>query len=98
MLFSKFESIISDAAFKVPLQVEYVYPKGIVRPIVAYGINIYDQLYLTNAVMAGVRIRLNKSIYIGLSYDADFELNYSLPVIPGGNVSQSISTGILIKL
>lgn len=57
----------------MPLQLEYTYPKGQIRPKAALGLNVYDLMdYITPSVMAGVNVNLTKRMGISLSYDLDF--------------------------
>lgn len=63
-----------EYSVKIPLHFEYQYPKGIVRPRLAYGINYYFPNMLTVSGMAGVNFQFSK--YIGLS------VNYEMEVLP----------------
>jgi hypothetical protein len=57
---------------KVPLQLQYVYPRGVIRPTVALGINAYNgPLHILPAFKVGADIQIQKSIFLTLAYDMD---------------------------
>lgn len=89
---------VNKTIYKIPFQFEYIYPKGIVRPIVAFGINIYSPFYQSVALTGGVNIQLYKCLYWGLNYDIDFNPNEHLLLLPKSFFSQSISTGFIVKI
>jgi hypothetical protein len=88
---------VTSTIYKIPIQLEYIYPKGVFRPIIAYGINLYSPFYQTVAWMGGVNIKLHQSIFLGINYDVEFNPNYKFPLFPYNVLSQSISTGLQIK-
>jgi hypothetical protein len=81
--------------FEIPLQLEYIYPKGIVRPKFAYGINIYAPYDLTYSLMGGLNIKLQKSIYLTVMYQLEY---YGLMILPQEMGPQSLLFGLQIKL
>lgn len=83
--------------YKIPIQIEYIYPTGIIRPIAAYGINIYNPGFTTIAASCGVNIKLDKPVYLGLSYDIDFNPRLNFQLIPKSVFSQSILTRIIFE-
>lgn len=83
---------------KIPVQVEYMYPKGNVRPVFAYGVNFLNFSYQSTAFMAGVNINLQKSIALGLYYDIDFNPNKFCSFFPQSFLSQSVLVGFQVKL
>lgn len=89
---------VKEPVYKIPLQIEYIYPKGIVKPVLAFGINIYRPFYQSVAFMGGLKIKLNKSLFLGLNYDIDFNPNDDFPLLPKSILSQSLSTGIIFKI
>lgn len=82
-------------ALKIPLQIEYLYPKGIIRPRVSAG---FDYLIIRPTVSAGVLFNLGK-INVTLDYDISlgtyvenlffnpFQINY-----------QSLYVGVRVRL
>lgn len=98
VLFSNSNSDFEEETFyKIPIQIEYVYPIGIVRPTLGYGINIFNtSVNQTVSFIAGLNIKVYKSIHIELNYSVDFTPKYFL--VPNSLYSQTISTGLLIKL
>lgn len=92
---------LNDAEFKVivPLQVEYVYPKGKVRPKFAIGVNIYNYLgYVSPSYMAGANVNITKRLGISLSCDVDFTHTDKMLFIPGENLSYGFFAGVLLNL
>ena len=85
-----------EPVYKIPIQLEYVYPKGIVRPKLAYGINLYSPFIQSVSLSAGINIKLYKSFGLGLNYDIEFIPKFFF--IPKHLFSQTILGGILIKL
>jgi hypothetical protein len=66
--------------YKIPIMAEYIYPKSIIRPKFAYGLNYYiikDGGYSgfgqMVACMGGLNIWLHKSMSISLEYNIDFD-------------------------
>lgn len=84
--------------YKIPIQIEYVYPKFIISPKFAFGINVYNPFYQSVSLMGGLNIKLHKSVYLGINYDIDFIPTERFPLFPKSILTQSILTGILIKL
>ncbi|HNW51251.1 MAG TPA: hypothetical protein PKH79_09225 [Prolixibacteraceae bacterium] len=82
--------------FKIPVQLQYNYPKGIIRPMAAFGFNLYNPFFQSLSLTAGTDIKLSKSIYLNMCYDFEFfseifKLKYHL-------LSQSLLMGIKVKL
>lgn len=85
-------------SYKIPLQIEYVYPKYIIRPKLAIGTNIYVvPFYGSIACMGGVNIEINKMLSWSINYDIDFSHSKYFPLIPSKLLSQALSTGLYIK-
>ncbi len=84
--------------YKIPLQIEYIYPKGRVVPKFAYGVNIYKPLFTTVGFMGGMLIKVNERVNVGLNMDLDFNPITELPIIPQSLFSTAFLTGITIKL
>lgn len=98
LLYSTLESYNNnEVLYKIPVQVEYIYPRGIICPKFAYGITFYNPYYQTVSMMGGFNIRLEKSVYCNLNYDIDF-VPGSFQFYPDKMYSQSFLIGIQIKL
>jgi len=90
---------IQSRVYKIPIHLEYNYPKGRFRPIFAYGINIYSRHFFpTVAFMGGLNIKLHRSISLGITYDVDFISKKYVPLIPQTLFSQSLMSGFIVKL
>jgi hypothetical protein len=90
--------------YKIPIQLEYIYPRGILRPKAALGINIYNPTSFSYSMMGGVNIKLVKSLDLSINYDIDFlnnyiskTLNYKTNEAAIKKGSQSLSAGLCIK-
>ena len=86
------------AIYKIPLQIEYIYPKGRIVPKFAYGINLYKPLFMTVGFMGGMLIKLNEKVNVGLNLDLDFNPVGELPIIPKTLFSTTFLAGITMKL
>lgn len=95
-----FSSINQDTekipVYRIPIQIEFVFPKGIVRPKFAYGIVIYSPYIQTTSLSAGFNIKLYKSINLGINYDIEFIPNFFF--IPNDIFSHTILAGLVFKL
>lgn len=92
------ENKVNKAIFKIPIQLEYIYPKGIIRPIFAFGINMYSPAYHSVAFMGGANFRIDKTHYFSLNYDIDFNPNETFQLLPKSFLSQSILIGYIVTL
>ena len=85
-----------DFMVRMPIQLEYIYPKSKIRPKVAVGVSLFGMplppifwVYSTSiSFMGGVNIILYKSINLSLNYDID--------IVRSGVRSHSILGGIYI--
>ncbi len=94
LIFNRQETIDNKSIiFKIPLQLEYIYPKSTIRPKFAAGVNIYRNLNHTVAFMGGLDIKISATTYASVSYDIDFIPLTKVPVIPEKAKSQSLSIG-----
>lgn len=82
--------------FKIPIQLEYNYPKGMIRPKAAFGFDIYSPFNQTLSAMAGADIKLTKSIFLSLNYNIDF-FNEKL-TLKFHLFSQSFLMGVKVKI
>lgn len=98
IIWSRVEDIYygSEIIFYIPVQLEYVYPKGIVRPRFAFGFTFSPDVQ-TFSYMGGVDIKLHKSVSLGLSVDMNISPN-NFFVISDDIRSLSAMVGLVIKL
>jgi hypothetical protein len=81
--------------YKFPFQLEYIYPKGNIRPVAAYGINLYKNLYSSYysvGFMGGTNVKLAKAISLGVLYDIDFFPLFS--IVPQKFLSNGLSVSL----
>lgn len=84
--------------YKIPVYIEYRYPKGTIRPVAGLGLNIYfPKTYLTVGFRGGVSIKLNRRVSLGIYYDVDFNSGKMIALFPVGLATQSVSTGLRFK-
>ena len=82
----------------IPVQVEYIYPHGIIRPKLAFGLNAP---FMSVNLSPGLNIKLFKSVYWSLNSDFGFVPNVSAFYNERFKVkllTTSFTTGIYIKL
>jgi hypothetical protein len=82
---------------KIPLQIEYVYPKGIIRPKAAFGVNLYKPIWQTLAITGGLDIKVYKALYVSLNCDFDFVPDENFGLLPRDFFSYSILPGLYLK-
>ncbi len=80
------------SVYKIPLQLEYIYPKSIIRPKIALGMNFYDPAYQTVSLMTGANLKLNKSFYWSFEGDFDFMPSNKFMLVPKKLFSESFLT------
>lgn len=98
LMFNLESSFGSELHTKVPIQIEYKYPKGLIRPVLAFGYNIYTPDPVLNmALTGGVDIRLYKSASLALAYDIDFNPKPQFALAPDDVLSQFVSAGLLYR-
>ena len=82
--------------YKIPMQLEYIYPKGIFRPRIAYGLNFYIPSFRTVSFDLGANIKLSKTLF--LSITSDIEFNPTKLIVPSSFFSHSMKLGIFLSL
>jgi hypothetical protein len=87
-----------DYLIKIPFQIEYLYPRWVVRPKAAFGVNIYYPFYQTVAFTGGLNIKVYKALFVSLNCDFDFAPNENFALLPRKFFSYSILPGLYIKL
>jgi len=82
-----------ELLYKIPLQVEYQYPSGIVRPKLSFGVNLYSPFYQSAAFGGGVNIKMFKSLFLVIDVETDFR-TAQFPLWPKQLLSYSLLTGL----
>ena len=82
--------------YKIPCQFEYIYPKGIVRPRIAYGLNFYIPSYQTVSVDMGANIKLSETFFLGAT--SDIEFNSTLLMVPNSLLSYTLKLGLFLNI
>lgn len=90
---------LTDNQTTIPLQLEYIYPKGRVRPKAAVGLSLYNSLeYIAPSFMAGINVSINKRVGVSLNYDIDFMHSENLVLLPKKMLSNTFTGGVLVTL
>ncbi|SDJ92619.1 hypothetical protein SAMN05421823_101440 [Catalinimonas alkaloidigena] len=84
--------------YKIPFQLEYIYPKSRIRPKAAAGVNFYSPFYQTVAVMGGLQAQLSSRVYWSVNYDIDFTSSAKMPLFPEKMFSHDLQTGLFFRL
>ncbi len=90
--------------YKIPFQFEYIFPKGIIRPRITYGLNYYLRngldyympMYQTVSFDIGVNIKLSESLF--LSATTDIEFNPQVLIVPKNLLSYSLKLGFFYSI
>ncbi len=82
--------------YKIPFQIEYMYPTGLFRPRIAYGLNFYIPYYQTVSFDLGANIKLSESLF--LSATSDIEFNPALMIVPNKLLSYSLKLGLILNI
>jgi hypothetical protein len=82
--------------YKIPCQLEYIYPKGILRPRIAYGLNFYIPNYRTVSFDIGANIKLSETFF--LSATSDIEFNPTMMFLPKNMLSHSLKLGLFLGI
>jgi hypothetical protein len=99
LLYSTFKSNNSTkTTYKIPIQCEYIYPKSLIRPSLAYGINLYKPFAYTVAITPGLNIMISRNVFMEIVYNLDFVPNYRFPLFPEKKLANSILAGLIIPL
>jgi hypothetical protein len=82
--------------YKIPCQLEYIYFKGIFRPRLAYGLNLYLPNYQSVSFNLGGNIKLSKSFF--LSVTSDIEFDSMVLILPKEILSYSLHMGLFMSI
>lgn len=80
---------------KIPVQIEYIYPKGLFRPRLAYGFNFYTTDYRSVSINLGSNIKLTENLFISATSDIEFG-SFAL-LLPKDYLSYSLKLGVLME-
>jgi hypothetical protein len=70
---------IKEPIFKVPLQLEYIYPNGFFRPRMAIGANFYFPASKPTASLnLGGNLKLTETLFLSVTSDIEFKSSYSI--------------------
>jgi len=85
-----------ERTIKIPFQLEYIYPKGIIRPRIAYGVNIYRP---KNILSVSLNLGANINVYKNISISAitDFEFTGAGLILPKEFLSNSLQLGLFLS-
>jgi hypothetical protein len=101
------------SVYKIPIQIEYIYPKAVIRPKFALGFNVYPKPFEDNsingksiinpvfhsfALMGGLNLKLKESIYLSINYDVDFKAKPEFAFLPEYLLSNQLLVGIFFKI
>jgi len=82
--------------FKIPCQLEFIYPKGIFRPRIAYGLNFYLPGFQSVSFNIGTNIKLTEKLF--LSATSEIEFNPMVLIIPKDLLSYSLQLGLFWRI
>jgi len=95
--YSRFDIEPNSILFNIPFQLEYIYPKGLFRPRIAYGLNLYIPTGLTIvATNFGGNLRISENIFITINSEIQFGTRTLF--LPTGVFSYSLQLGLYKSL
>jgi hypothetical protein len=81
-------------SFKIPIHLEYIYPKGFFRPRLSYGMNISTNVFQTVSADLGANLKLSESLFLSVSSEIEF---YGILILPQDYMSYSLTLGVFLK-
>jgi hypothetical protein len=84
-------------AYKLPLMLEYLYPKYRVRPRVAAGLNFYNPFTQTVSFLAGMNILVTERFHLTAHYEIEALPPEQFPLIPRYNFGSSFGGGVFYR-
>jgi len=81
-------------SFKIPIHLEYIYPKGIFRPRFSYGANLSNVGSHSLSSDLGANVKLSESLFLSVSSEIEF---YGIFIIPQDYMSYSLNLGVFMK-
>jgi hypothetical protein len=82
--------------YKFPLHLEYIYPKGTIRPTASYGVNYYSNNYHTVSVNLGTNVKILPNTFLRSS--AEVEMDQVALILPKKYFAYSLYIGILYQI
>ncbi len=82
--------------YKIPCQIEYIYPRGTFRPRIAYGLNFFYPIYQSVSFNLGGNIKLSEKLF--LSVTSDIEFHPIMLIVPESRLSHSFQIGLFVNL
>lgn len=89
--------LLNKDGYKIPVQLEYVFPKWMIKPKLSYGINIGNPFHQTVGAMLGCNIDFNTKIGLSFNYEMDFK-EKKAAIIPGKKTYETLSFGLTFTL
>ncbi|MDR0866264.1 MAG: hypothetical protein LBO74_15225 [Candidatus Symbiothrix sp.] len=85
-----------DYKLKIPIQIEYVYPKGVIRPTLSGGVNMYDYFTFVSGYSIGVLIPGKNRFSFSFNYELETEpVANILPFVPTFHlIGHSLNVGV----
>ncbi|MGB3801687.1 MAG: hypothetical protein WA952_17855 [Lewinella sp.] len=97
MLYTRFElESGSRGYYKLPVQLEYIYPSGAFRPRFAFGPNFNNLTANTVSGNIGAMVRVANRVFVTAAYELEFEQEFV--IIPVDFLAQSVSVGVSLML
>lgn len=96
-----FGNIKNIDIINIPLGIEYLYPRGVIRPNFAAGVNVYhipDNNFFAFSLGAGLNFKIINSVSITVNYNMEILPNFLLMEGPIQIDRQSILAGLRFKL
>jgi len=82
----------------IPFQIEYIFPKGIVRPRFAYGMNLFlPNYYPLSTLNFGGNIKLNSKLFLSAVADLHFK-QAEVFFVPKNLFGSSFHLGLFMSL
>jgi len=111
VLFSKYQYRLSideyagttKTLYLIPFQLEYTYPKGLIKPVLAVGFAIprgdkrkffSDDRVASTVFSGGLIAKINEQVGLRFNADIEFAPKYNLPVIPHTLRGYGLSLGL----
>jgi hypothetical protein len=102
VLLSRFNTFSTQEPVKtyamIPLQVEYIYPRGVFRPKAYCGLTMNQPFYLFANIGTGAYVRINKTVSWSFDIAADFDTSRQMPLLPEKFLGVKLLTGLNISL
>ncbi len=59
--------------YKIPIHLEFIAPRGIVRPRFSVGANVFKPRNITFSTTGGVNVNVHRNVSLGLTVEAEYE-------------------------